>query len=252
MKQWFPRKRVILAAHRWLGAAAALFLVVLSLTGLALNHSKELGLDQLHVQSQFILGRYGMSHASEIQSVRIHGTDTLSNLEGRLYHEGNFLSGGGPIVGVHEGSELSLIACSDSVILVSKEGELVETIEASRLPFKPIMALGYAASGSPVIASGEGAWQMDNDWIQFIPFEGEYTVRQRKEVSTPLQLAEKIMTDYQGAGPSLSKVLLDLHSGRIFGWGGRTIMDLTAVAILLLVSSGISGWLRKSRRGNRG
>ena len=60
MSLQLPRKRTLLAWHRWMGIASAAFLVVLSLTGLVLNHSEFLRLDQIHIRSGLILKRYGI------------------------------------------------------------------------------------------------------------------------------------------------------------------------------------------------
>ena len=60
MSLQLPRKRTILAWHRWLGLASALFLLSLSITGLALNHTEFLKLDQVQVKNSFLLKRYGI------------------------------------------------------------------------------------------------------------------------------------------------------------------------------------------------
>lgn len=252
MERWqvtrlLPRKRVILAVHRWLGASAALFLVVLAVTGLLLNHSKALGLDRIQVNASLVRSLYGMAKTSDILTYRIHDSDTVSLLQGRLYFNGQYLSLGESLVGIHESESISVIATPDALVLITREGELIEITDTSRLPFDSISALGVNSSGLPIIVSSKGAWQADQDWIQFQAFEGDYGVRSPDSASLPDTFAGLILSDYQGSGPALSKVILDLHSGRLFGWGGRTVMDLTAVAILLLVTSGLSGWVRKSR-----
>jgi uncharacterized iron-regulated membrane protein len=88
----------------------------------------------------------------------------------------------------------------------------------------------------------------DADWINFQEYSGAYQVEPLAAIALPTEELDALLTAFQGAGVPLYRVLLDLHSGRLFGWGGRTLMDLSALAILLLISSGISGWLRKSRQ----
>jgi hypothetical protein len=63
-----PRKRAILALHRWLGLVSALFLVILALTGLLLNHAAPLGLYDIKVKSGFLLGQYDMLGKGDIRS----------------------------------------------------------------------------------------------------------------------------------------------------------------------------------------
>ena len=47
---------------------------------------------------------------------------------------------------------------------------------------------------------------------------------------------------------TLDRVILDLHTGRFFGTAGRIIMDLAAVAMLLLAFTGIRLWRLRSKK----
>lgn len=247
MSKLLPSKRIILAVHRWLGASAALFLTVLAITGLLLNHSQSLGLDRIHVNLGLVRNLYGMADPSDIRTYRIHELDTVSFLEGRLYFNGMFLTQSGSIIGVHGSKDFSVILCSDSIVLITREGELIDVIGVASLPFDSISAGGRTNAGDAVVISPNGDWQADTNWIEFTRYEGAFEVPQLELIQLPEPMVNLLLSDYQGSGPVLSKVILDLHSGRLFGWGGRTAMDLTAVAILLLVTTGLSGWVRKSR-----
>ena len=44
---------------------------------------------------------------------------------------------------------------------------------------------------------------------------------------------------------TLDRVLLDIHTGQLFGSGGRYLTDLVALLLLWLVVSGIVTWARK-------
>ena len=46
--------------HRYVGVTAALFVVLLSITGLALNHTDELELDKRHIENTVILDLYNI------------------------------------------------------------------------------------------------------------------------------------------------------------------------------------------------
>lgn len=251
MKFSLPRKRVILAFHRWLGVFSALFLFLLALTGLALNHAERLGLDDVTISSPIILSRYGMSSGGEIRSWRIHDSATVSHLGGQLFYEGEQLSSGGPPVGIYSMDPVSVIATAEGLVLLTSRGELIEKIEIGELPFGEITLTGKDPDGNLVIVTNDGQWKPDEDWLEYHPYQGGFSVDPQQPVDTDKELRKRILQQYQGEGLSLYRVLLDLHSGRLFGWGGRTLMDLTAVAILLLLSSGIAGWLRKSAWGRR-
>ncbi|MEX0324968.1 MAG: PepSY domain-containing protein [Puniceicoccaceae bacterium] len=246
MKLAWPRKRTLLAAHRWLGIISAVFLVSLSLTGLALNHTERLGLNNIRIKNGLILSRYGMVSGSDILSFRIHGFDTLSYLEGQLFYSGQPLATGGPPVGLHEQREFSVIATIEALIFVTREGEFIERMDVLQLPFAVLQFIASSPEGEPLLVTDAGQWKPDADWIEFEPYEGGFSVEPLYPAEIDEAGRQSILEAHQGNGLTLYRVLLDLHSGRLFGWGGRTVMDLTAVAILLLVSSGIAGWLRKS------
>ena len=45
----------------------------------------------------------------------------------------------------------------------------------------------------------------------------------------------------------LDRVILDLHTGHFFGLSGVVFADLAAIALLLLVGSGIYNWAKRKR-----
>lgn len=251
MKLAIPRKRAILAFHRWLGIVSALFLFVLSLTGLALNHTEALGLNKVTLDNAFILSRYGMDSGSGMTAHRIHESATIVHFHGRLYHDEGLLAEAGPPVGIHEGEGFSVVATPDALVYLTAEGELIERVGFLSLPFGRVDYMATGADGRPVLVTDAGPVLPDTDWLEFHPHEGAFTVLPLEHIEPGEDLRGAILDGHQGSGPTLYRVLLDLHSGRLFGWGGRTVMDLTAVAILLLLSSGFAGWLRRSSWGRR-
>lgn len=244
-----PRKRAILALHRWLGLVSALFLVILALTGLLLNHAAPLGLYDIKVKSGFLLGQYDMLGKGDIRSFRIGEGSVISHLDRGLYFNGTHFDTAGPVVGLHKGEAFFVVATTDQLTYLTEDGELIEAVSTAVLPFEEILYLGISESADPVVVSHEGQFLPDGDWLAFTKYDGTFRVSPLEETAPSEELLDAILEHHQGQGLSLYRVLLDLHAGRLFGWGGRTAMDLTAVAILLLVSSGIAGWMRKARRG---
>ena len=68
--------------------------------------------------------------------------------------------------------------------------------------------------------------------------------------TAPENLQQAITHQYRGDGLSLERVLLDFHSGRIFGSIGVVVYDLLALAVGFLAISGLIFWLRSRRNGN--
>ena len=248
MKLTLPRKRTILAWHRWLGFVSAFFLVILSLTGLALNHTEWLKLDQIKLHNSLLLDRYGMASSSSIQAYSINGSDTLAHLDGELFYNAVPLTRGEQPLGILSGDPISVVATATQLIYLTPDGELIETVSASQLPYTILTAVGTTMDEKPVLISAEGNWTPDENWLEFDSYQAAYSVAPLISTELSAEQSKAILEAFQGGGVSLYRALLDLHSGRLFGWGGRTAMDLSAIAILLLVTSGIGGYYRKSRR----
>jgi len=250
MSLQLPRKRTLLAWHRWLGFVATLFLIILSITGLALNHTERLKLDQVILRNDFILKRYGMSGGSDLLSYRISETDSLSYLDGQFFFNQRPLVQGKQPIGIVLHGNFTLIVTEDALIYLTPDGDLIEKVETNQLPLSGnIQAIGYTDQKKSVVVTSEGNWTTDPDWLNFQNYQGSYSVDPLPpEANLTAEQVDGLLTAFQGEGISLYRVILDLHSGRLFGWGGRTVMDLTAVAILLLIASGLAGYFRVSRR----
>jgi len=242
-----PRKRTILFWHRWLGITSALFLVSLAITGLALNHTEFLKLDKITIKNRWLLQSYGMAGGADISAYSIHDAAKIAHLDGQLFYNTQTLGAGSLPLGIIEGDPITVIVTAEALLYLTSSGELVETVDTNQLPFNTLSAVGYSPDGRPILMTDTGNFAADADWLKFEPFSNSYSIDPLNKVTLSPSEKNALLDAFQGGGVSLYRVLLDLHSGRLFGWGGRTLMDLTAVAILILITSGIAGWLRKSR-----
>ena len=58
-----------------------------------------------------------------------------------------------------------------------------------------------------------------------------------------------VSKELRGEGINLEKLILDIHTGKLFGIPGTIISDLTALAIIFLTGTGIYNlWKRKRKR----
>jgi hypothetical protein len=53
--------------------------------------------------------------------------------------------------------------------------------------------------------------------------------------------------DYRGRVLTLERLMLDLHSGRLFGLGGTWLMDIVAALLVILAASGMWLWSRSGK-----
>ncbi len=231
--------------HRRAGIFAALIAIYLSITGLMLNHSHDLGLDTARLQSGLLLKWYGVKlpdglHVqTEKDKVYMLGTSLFLNNRNLGQYDS-------ALSGAAEHGQLLVIALKDSLLILSQQGDLIETLTlSSGLPGK----VDHLASidGQLIIQSGAEIYRSDNELLSW-----------RREVQLPAppnwsktepltaETVERLMPLLPAYGPSWERVLQDLHSGRFFGLPGTLLIDLTGIILLLLSISGIVSFtLRK-------
>lgn len=241
---WRRRLRSVFLWHRYLGAAAAAFLLVLSLTGFALNHSEHLGLDSTRLDWPLLLNLYGLSPESPPVSFRA-GAHWVTALEGRWYLDGKSLAPYSEApVGAVSSDGLLALAGRDSLTLALPEGQVVERLDERALPTE-ITAVGTGADGRIVIAGPDGQrFRADRAVVQWHPAaagEPDWS----RAAQPPEAIERAALESHRGAGLPATRVLADLHSGRLLGLPGRITMDLAGLALLLLIGTGFYNWLRR-------
>jgi hypothetical protein len=237
--------------HRYFGAGSAVFVVFMVLSGVSLNHSHSLGLDHRHVSHPFLLGWYGLGDPEHFRSFAV-GSDWLSFTGSQLYLNGNSVTSVADGVGAVSNGSMLIAAGSEELLLLDRAGNLIE-----RQPWDPpgaglIDSLGQLESGVVVVKSAGQLWLADAELLNWRRSEGtNETPSWSSPGTTPEALRQAIVEQYRGQGLSLEQLLLDSHSGRIFGSAGVIIYDIIALAVGFLAISGLVLWLRGRRNGNR-
>jgi len=230
--------------HRYFGLATALFVVILSITGLALNHTESLQLDARHVQSDILLDWYGIHGPDTIISYRA-GTHAISQLGSHIYQDLQLVPAAeGKLAGAVDFAGLIVAGLEEGLLLLTAEGELIEQLGPAAGVPGGIQAVGTDASGKLVIKTAQGEYQTDENFLEWaIATESNVTW----SVATPpeQELARALRDNWRGTGLSLERVLLDVHSGRILGNAGVWLVDAAAVLFLLLAGSGLWLWSRR-------
>ena len=120
----------------------------------------------------------------------------------------------------------------------------IETRNIVRIAFDNLLP-----DGTVLLKSGNDSWQADADFISWKQVDAPLPEPDWSVPSAiPDDLKQAITHQYRGEGPSLERLLLDLHSGRFFGPVGVLIYDLIALALGFLAISGLVLWARG--RGN--
>jgi len=234
------------AIHRWLGIVAAAFLLLLCLTGLALNHPARLGLDSRYLAQRWLLDWYGISGPDFGPSFAIdEGWITLAG--SRLYLNGTGIANAGmrDLVGATRTGDQIAVASGDELVLLDIDGDVIERapVRAS-LPgaIERIAANGdtiLVLSGGQAFAYDVGQGRLSDE----APPAGEISWIEQRPL--PAAVREAIESDYRGRGVSLDRFVADLHSGRLLGLSGVVVTDFAALALCVLALSGVLLFIRR-------
>lgn len=219
--------------HRWLGLAAAFFVLLLALTGVLLNHTHRLKLDQTHICADWLLRLYGIQAPGEIEGFAI-GKNWLSAFGGQLYHNGvGILSFEGPLLAAGAWSELAFAISAKQLVLLTPQGEVVESLETV-----PEDARRAGITGELlVVGTADGNLAMDQDFSGWKAAEAPSVWISPEAL--PAELGDSLRAAFVGPGITVERIVQDVHSGRLLGGLGVFFMDLAALALIFLALSGL-------------
>lgn len=230
--------------HRQIGVLLALFVIVLCVTGIMLNHTDSLELDNKTVSNRLLLKLYGI----KAEPIRTYKTEHhyLSSDGEQLYFNDAVIANCDQLQGAVELAEQVIAACSKQLLLLTKNGQLVETIdEFSGLPV-PVAKIGLD-SGFLIIKTGDSVgdnqYRVDTEQLEFIPHNSvKPEFSELTELPAPIAAA---IDQQRSFGLTLERVVQDLHSGRIFGISGVLIGDIIAILVLFMTFSGLYIWSKR-------
>lgn len=237
--------------HRSVGAIAALFVVFMVVSGLALNHSNRLGLNEGHVSQGFLLDWYGLNGPDAINSFSV-GDDWISFAGSQLYFNEKSVSTVTQGTGAVSSNGFYIAAGSDELVLLDQEGQLIERVAWAPQGPLPIESIGLQTDGSVTVKAAGQLWLADAELLNWDRAETTANTSSWSKPSTaPVSIQRSIEQQYRGGKLSILQLLLDFHSGRFFGNLGVLVYDLLALAVGFLAISGLLLWVRGRRNGRR-
>ena len=232
--------------HRIIGALVALFVIVLSVTGIMLNHSQSLGLDKRNVSNPWVLSQYQLSNI-QFDSAYPVGRKLVSQFGKYLFvntqqvGESNL-----PLMGAMRTDAMLVLAFRDRILLLTSAGEQIEWLGAAAGVPAGIQKLGEY-HGEPVLQTAAGMWRSDDllDQWEKLELQG---VRWINKAQMNAASQAKIKQQFRGASVPAEQLVLDVHNGRILGGMGGVLLDLVAIMLLLLAFSGLWMWVKRLLR----
>ncbi|MCW8196193.1 PepSY domain-containing protein [Proteobacteria bacterium 005FR1] len=237
--------------HRRIGLVSAAFVLLLAVTGILLNHSDSIGLDEAPLGPQWLNLFYSVDPPSATSFETGHSLITQWGARA-LYRNGEPLSDcRGELRGVLDYYQYEVVACEQElIILLAESGAVVERVDPVRGLPAPVERLGMCPAGV-CVQSGEQIRQLDADEVTWTPVAVSAVSRWSTPVPTPDVVRDELVSQHVGQSISWERLLLDLHSGRLLGSWGVYLMDLMAVFFILLAGTGIVVWLLARRGGTK-
>ena len=231
-----------------MGVSAALFVILVTLTGLLLNHTESFEFDSNYIRSDWVLDWYGieapenlLSFPAKNRHVTLMGEHLYLN---RKEINGNYHD----LTGAVYVNNIFVAAVSNSILLLTTRGELIERLTGKDGVPAGINKIGISADGRVVVHTGHDMYETDSDFLRWKRREDRSSDIEWS-TSGPIEpkLKHALQNHYRGEVLPVERVLLDLHSGRFFGRFGPWVIDAAAVLLLLLSLSGFWIWIHRRR-----
>ena len=132
-----------------------------------------------------------------------------------------------------------VLSTSENLFVLDKATlQIVDKLGDEILPSSPITS-SAVIDGKLILQTNQGRYLASSDIISLSRVTDLAPIPNPSLATLSDEEYHRLLQDWRGRGLSLSRVMLDLHSGRFFGAIGVIIYDISAVALLLLAISGI-------------
>ncbi|MGB0956464.1 MAG: PepSY domain-containing protein [Panacagrimonas sp.] len=254
------RKNLNLILRQWhkrAGLFAFLFMGWLGLSGVLINQSPSWGYDTVRVDWSWVMALYGL-HPEPPVSGYFAGNRWLASTKEQTVLNGKAIAHkiDGPIgmvAGGHVERPMLFIATPNEVVLLTLDGVLVDVLGTSMLlPMRAIDRIGWVEiNGERLVAIDGSQTYISREGLSWYPLENNAQVAW----STVQDLSEdqrESLIPYSRPTVSLEHLLLDAHSGHLFGRFGVYVINAVGLAAILLAVSGVWMMWRTSRRRRAG
>lgn len=233
--------------HRKLGIFAAFFLIFLSLTGIALNHTDSLNLAHQPIKNSWMLNHYGIQAPTDIRfypitnDVALFVTDHLVWFQDKVLLESDET-----IIALGQFKGFIIVVTSNQLYLYNLSGELIDRLDdTSGIPAS-ITAMAINDK-QLYLKTNNGIYQSDQDLFDWQLAPASQVLTWVKAKQAPASAVVNITREFKSQFLTLERLIVDAHSGRVFGMIGIIFMDLVGFLLILLSLSGIYIWIRYAR-----
>ncbi len=252
------RKNLSMVLRQWhqrAGLFSFLFMAWLGFSGVLLNQSASWGLDAIRVKSEALMAMYGLYAQVPESGYFSSGHWLVSTTENTVIDgqalEQHIPSPLGFVAIDSMGSRQLYVATKEKLTLADGDGNVIDEISDYMLPVAAIQQIGLlpASGDQPArLAVQGGGIYGTSDGMSWNKIESPEQVQwsSLKEIDDGMKAQ---VLPFAKPTVALEQVIIDLHSGRLFGWFGPYVINAVGVACIWLSVSGVwMMWRNKRRR----
>jgi len=236
-KRHSNKNHLVRKVHRITGVVVAVMLLIVSTTGIVLNHAEDIDLDGYvpgalasiyFNRTEKVYGYTANEHYFFVLSGELY-VDTA-----RIRHCGSNLGGVASFVHGYQ------VLCDGAILWLDSDLNVVDWLtEAAGVPHN-LQSIANVQD-NVVVSDGKKVYQVEIELPSFAAIDVQPATPGRIQIPEDVLIGESV---------SWHKLILDFHSGRIFGNAGKYASDLLALAFILMAITGLIIWGRKPKKAN--
>lgn len=235
----------LIRLHQRLGLVVAVLVLLVSVTGILLNHTEELALDQRPVASSWLVGLYGIP-LPEVDSYQVNER-WISGVGDKLYFGNQAVTHCvSRLTAVVSYQQMLVAACGDGLLLLTQEGEVIERLGASLALPLSVQSMSVH-QGQLLLQTGDKTLSVNLDSLTWQVVDAPEGLVWAKATQAPVRILKQLQYESVGTVLTLERLVLDVHSGRLATRLGVWVMDFAALLMIFLALSGLWVWFSKKR-----
>lgn len=235
----------LIRLHQRLGMVVAVLVLLVSVTGILLNHTEELALDQQTVSSSWLISLYGIP-LPQVYSYQVND-QWVSGVGDKLYFGNREVTYcADRLSAVVNYQQMLVAACGDGLLLLTQEGDVIERL-GTGLDLPSRVQSMSVDQGQLLLQALDKAVMVNLDGMSWQFVEPPLSLEWVKAIDAPIKITRKLQYEFVSSELTLERVILDLHSGRLATKLGVWVVDLAALLMIFLALSGLWVWFSKKR-----
>lgn len=249
-----PKRNLLMTLREWhkrIGLFAFAFMGWLGASGFLINQSADWGYDVVRIDWPWVTALYSLS-AEPPRSGFGTGDHWLAITSDHTVLDGQPLKEPIPdVLGLVDNGKpddpFLFVGVPGGLIMLTADGERYDVLRSPILPVTTVRRVGITAEGAIAVQDLD-AFQSHDEGLQWTPVD-PIRVRWSQPQALPKAVREDLRP-WSRPSVSLEHLLVDAHSGQLFGNTGAWIINLVGLSSMWLAFSGVWMWwrIRRNRR----